>query len=150
MTLKETINQNLKDAMKQKDEAALRALRSLKAAILLAETAEGQTGDLTPDQELKLLQKQAKQRKDAIEQYLAGNRQDLADSEQAELTIINKFLPKQISPEELEQIIKTIITEVNAAAPSDLGKVMGAATKQLAGQADGKLISEIAKRLLSK
>lgn len=150
MALKEKINQDLKEAMKRKDEVALRALRALKAAILLAETAEGQTGELSPEQELKLLQKQAKQRKDAAEQYLSGNRPDLADAEQAELVVINQYLPKQISPEELEIFIQAIIVEIGAATSGDLGKVMGVATKRLAGQADGKLISEIVKKQLSK
>ncbi len=150
MALKETINQDLTIAMKARDQVALRALRAIKAAILLAETAEGNTGGgLTPDDELKLLIKQAKQRRDSIEQFRQSGREDLVVHEEEELRVIEIYLPKALSADELEAEIKIIINETGATSAKDMGKVMGVASKTLAGKADGKLISEIVKRLLT-
>jgi len=146
--LKTQVDSEIKDAMRAKDQDALRALRGIKAMILLAETSEGQAGELAQDQEMKLLMKAAKQRKESAEMYVANGRNDLAEVENKELTIIEKFLPKQLSEAELNEKLKTIIAKVGATGPQDLGKVMGAASKELAGLADGKLISATVKSLL--
>jgi len=140
----------LKTAMLAKDEKALRSLRAIKAAILLAKTSEGAGGELKEDDEIKLLQKLVKQRKDSLEIYQQQNRTDLAQKEQEEIEIIEKFLPKQLSADELRSEVAAIISEVGASSPADMGKVMGAATKKLAGKADGKTISALVKELLSK
>jgi len=139
----------MKDAMKSKDEKTLRALRAIKAAILLAKTAEGGTGQLAEADEVKMLQKLVKQRKDSLEIYEKQDRKDLAQKEIEEITVIEQFLPKQISADELKKIIADIIQETGASSPADMGKVMGAANKKLAGQADGKTISGVVKELLS-
>lgn len=149
MSLETQIMAQMKDAMKAKDEAGLRGLRAVKAAILLAKTSGG-SGELTSDDEVKLLQKLVKQRKDSLEIYRQQNRADLAQKEEEEIAIIEKFLPKQLDAEELKTIIAAIIAETGAASAADMGKVMGAANKQLAGQADGKTISAVVKELLSK
>ena len=150
MSLKETIDNDIKDAMRSKDQIALRALRAIKSAILLGETAEGHTpGPLSADEEMKILMKQAKQRKDSIEQFQKAGREDLAKGEIEELAIIEKFLPKAMAVEEIEAVISGLISSTGAAGMKDMGKVMGAASKELAGKADGKVISEIVKRLLS-
>jgi uncharacterized protein len=149
MSLEQKIMAELKTAMLAKDEAGLRSLRAIKAAILLAKTAEGSAGDLKDEDEIKLLQKLVKQRKDSLEIYQQQNRTDLAQKEKEEIEIIEKFLPQQLSVEELRTIIKQIIAQVGASSPSDMGKVMGVATKQLAGKADGKTISTLVKELLS-
>ena len=149
MSLEQKVMAELKNAMLARDEAALRSLRAVKAAILLARTAEGATGDLKEEDEIKLLQKLVKQRKDSLEIYQQQNRTDLAQKEKEEITIIEKFLPQQLSAEEIKVILKQIIAEVGAASPADMGKVMGAATRQLAGKADGKTISGLVKELLS-
>ena len=141
---------DLKTAMLAKDEKSLRALRAIKAAILLARTAEGAGGELREDDEIKLLQKLVKQRKDSLEIYQQQNRTDLAQKEQEEIEVIEKFLPTQLSVEELQLEIKKIIAETGATSPADMGKVMGAATKKLSGKADGKTISAAVKELLSK
>ncbi len=138
----------MKEAMKAKNEAALRTLRAIKAAIILAKTSEGASGEITEAEEVKLLQKLAKQRKDSLEIFIQQNRGDLAQKEQEELDIINTFLPAQLEGEALEKVVKEIIAEVGASGPGDMGKVMGAATKKLAGQADGKAISAMVKQLL--
>ncbi|MDX2196518.1 MAG: GatB/YqeY domain-containing protein [Cytophagales bacterium] len=148
MSLKIKIDAEIKEAMKAKDQDALRALRGIKSMILLAETAEGQQGELSTDTEIKLLTKAAKQRKESLETFRANNRNDLADAEEKELIIIEKFLPKQLSEDEVKQKLQVIIKNVGAAGPSDLGKVMAVASKELAGMADGKLISTLAKNLL--
>jgi len=148
MTLKETINADILIAMKAKDQIGLRALRAIKSAILLAETAEGNTGELNPEQEMKLLVKQAKQRKDSIEQFSSNGRSDLAQSEAEELEVIEKYLPKAMSEEELTSTLKELILNSGANGPSDFGKVMGIASKALAGKADGKVISQLLKALL--
>ena len=150
MSLEKKIMTELKSAMLAKDEAALRSLRAVKAAILLAKTSEGAQGDLKEEDEVKLLQKLVKQRKDSLEIYNKQNRPDLAKKEEEEIAVISKFLPAQMSPEELRDIISKIIMETGASSPADMGKVMGAANKQLAGKADGKTISGIVKELLSK
>jgi len=148
MTLKETINTDILIAMKAKDQIGLRALRAIKSAILLAETAEGNTGELNPEQEMKLLVKQAKQRKDSIEQFSLNGRSDLAQAEAEELEVIEKYLPKAMSEEELTSTLKELILNSGATGPSDFGKVMGIASKALAGKADGKVISQVLKALL--
>jgi uncharacterized protein YqeY len=150
MSLELTINSAIKTAMLAKNEAELRALRAIKAAILLAKTAEGGTGELTEADESKLLQKLAKQRKDSLEIFRQQNREDLAKKEEEELEVIERFLPKQLSESDLREALVRIIAETGASSPADMGKVMGAATKQLAGQADGKAISALVKELLSK
>ena len=150
MSLEQKIMTDLKAAMIAKDEAALRSLRAVKAAILLAKTAEGAGGELKEDEEMKLLQKLVKQRKDSLEIFQQQNRADLAKKEEEEIAVIEKFLPKQLSAEEVKTAIEKIITAVGATSPADMGKVMGAATKELAGKADGKTISGLVKELLSK
>lgn len=149
MSLEQNIMAQMKDAMKAKDEAGLRGLRAIKAAILLAKTAGG-SGEITADDEIKLLQKLVKQRKDSLDIFRQQNRADLAQKEEEEIAIIEKFLPKQMDAEELKTIIAEIITQTGASSPADMGKVMGVASKQLAGQADGKTISAVVKELLSK
>lgn len=150
MSLELNINAAIKTAMLAKSEAELRALRAIKAAILLAKTAEGGTGELTEADESKMLQKLAKQRKDSLEIFRQQNREDLAKKEEEELEVIERFLPKQLSETELREAVTLIIAETGATSPSDMGKVMGIATKQLAGKADGKAISALVKELLSK
>ena len=150
MSLEQKIMTELKTAMLAKDEKGLRSLRAIKAAILLAKTSEGAGGGLTEDDEIKLLQKLVKQRKDSLEIFQQQNRTDLAQKEEEEIEVIGKFLPKQLSAGELKEAIVKIIAELGAGSPADMGKVMGAATKQLAGKADGKTISGLAKELLNK
>ena len=150
MSLEQKVMTELKTAMLAKDEKSLRSLRAIKAAILLAKTSEGAAGDLKEDDEIKLLQKLVKQRKDSLEIYRQQNRTDLAQKEQEEIEVIEKFLPQQLSAEELKAEVSAIIAEVGASSPADMGKVMGAATKKLAGKADGKTISALVKELLSK
>jgi uncharacterized protein YqeY len=150
MSLEQKIMTDLKTAMLAKDEKALRSLRAIKAAILLAKTSEGASGDLKEEEEIKILQKLVKQRKDSLEIFQQQNRTDLAQKEQEEIEVIEKFLPKQLSADELKAIISKIIADTGASSPADMGKVMGAATKQLAGKADGKTISAVVKELLNK
>jgi len=150
MSLEQKIMADLKNAMLAKDEKSLRGLRAIKAAILLAKTAEGSGGELKEGDETKLLQKLVKQRKDSLEIYQQQNRADLAQKEQEEIEVIEKFLPKQLSVEELQLEIKKIIAETGALSAADMGKVMGVATKRLSGKADGKTISATVKELLSK
>jgi uncharacterized protein YqeY len=150
MNLEQKIMGELKTAMLAKDEKTVRSLRAIKAAIILAKTSEGAGGEIKEEEEIKLLQKLVKQRKDSLEIYQQQNRPDLAQKEQEEIEVIEKFLPKQISGEELKAIIATIIAETGASSPADMGKVMGAATKQLAGKAEGKAISTLVKELLAK
>ncbi len=150
MNLEQKIMGELKTAMLAKDEAALRGLRAIKAAIINAKTAEGAGGILKEEDETKLLQKLVKSRKDSLEIFQQQNRPDLAKKEEEELAIIEKFLPKQMSAEELKEAVAKIIAETGASSPADMGKVMGAATKQLAGKADGKAISSLVKELLNK
>ena len=149
MSLETTINNDIKAAMLAKDKIRLESLRSIKAAILLAKTAEGATGELSADEEIKMLQKMVKQRKDSAEIYTQQNRSELAEKELAEAAVIEAYLPKQLTEEELLPIIKEIATSVGATSPKDMGKVMGVASKQLAGKADGKLIAELVKKILN-
>jgi uncharacterized protein len=150
MALEQSIMAEMKDAMKSKNEAALRGLRAIKAAIIVAKTAEGAGGELKEEDETKLLQKLVKQRRDSLEIFRKQNREDLAQKEEEEIAIIERFLPKQMSEAELKEALSVIISQVGASSPADMGKVMGTATKQLAGQADGKAISAAVKELLSK
>jgi uncharacterized protein YqeY len=150
MSLEQKIMTDLKTAMLAKDEKSLRSLRAIKAAILLAKTSEGAGGELKEEDETKLLQKLVKQRKDSLEIYQQQNRTDLAQKEKEEIEVIEKFLPKQLSADELKAEVSAIITEIGASSPADMGKVMGAATKKLAGKADGKTISALVKELLGK
>jgi uncharacterized protein YqeY len=149
MALEQNIMAELKAAMLAKNEAALRGLRAIKSAILLAKTADGKQGEITEEDEIKLLQKLAKQRKDSLEVFVAQQREDLAQKEREELEVIEKFLPKQMSEAELKDALTSIVAELGASGPGDMGKVMGAATKQLAGKADGKMISALVKEILS-
>ena len=141
---------DLKTAMLAKDEAGLRSLRAIKAAIIVAKTAEGAKGEISEEEETKLLQKLVKSRKDSLEIFQQQNRPELAKKEEEEIAIIEKFLPKQMSAEEVKVELTKIIAEVGASSPADMGKVMGVATKQLAGKADGKMISTLVKELLAK
>jgi uncharacterized protein YqeY len=150
MNLEQKIMAEMKEAMKAKNEASLRGLRAIKAAIIIAKTAEGAKGELTEDDEIKLLQKLVKQRKDSLEIYQQQNRPDLAQKEEEEIAVIEKFLPQQLSPEELKAELQQIIAETGASSPADMGKVMGLATKKLAGRTDGKTISAAVKELLQK
>ncbi|MHA8090951.1 GatB/YqeY domain-containing protein [Aquirufa regiilacus] len=150
MALKETIEAGIKDAMRAKDADRLRALRAIKSMILLEETSGSNADGLSADAEMKILMKAAKQRKDSLDVYVTQNRPDLAEKEQAELSTIEEFLPKQLSEEELTTRIAEIIAAVGATSPADMGKVMGAASKQLAGLADGKAISVKVGELLKK
>jgi len=140
----------LKTAMLAKNEAGLRGLRAIKAAIILAKTSEGAGGELKEEEETRLLQKLVKQRKDSLTIYQQQNRPDLAKKEEEEITVIERFLPKQLDEQALKAALSKIIAETGASSPADIGKVMGIATKQLAGQADGKTISAVAKELLTK
>ncbi|RFS16446.1 GatB/YqeY domain-containing protein [Emticicia sp. C21] len=149
MALKTEIDAQIKAAMLARDSVRLTALRDIKKVILLEETKEGKTGDLTPDDELKLLTKAAKQRRESADIYRTQNRPDLLDKELAELAIIEEFLPKQLSEDELKAKLQEIIARVGASGPSDMGKVMGVASKELAGLADGKAISANVKALLA-
>jgi uncharacterized protein YqeY len=150
MSLEQKIMTDLKTAMLAKDEKSLRSLRAIKAAILLAKTSEGAAGQLKEDDEIKLLQKLVKQRKDSLEIYQQQKRVDLAQKEQEEIEVIEKFLPKQLSADELQLEIKKIIAETGASSSADMGKVMGIATKKLSGKADGKTISAAVRELLGK
>ncbi|EIW90763.1 YqeY-like protein [Capnocytophaga sp. oral taxon 412 str. F0487] len=149
MSLQTKVMEALKEAMKAKDTVALESLRAIKSAILLAKTEAGAAEELSEADELKLLQKLVKQRKDSAALYTQQDRNDLAEPELAQMAVIEKFLPAQLSEAEVETALRGIINQVGATTPKDMGKVMGVATKQLAGKADGKLISEIVKRLLS-
>jgi len=148
MSLKASVENEIKKAMLAKDKDRLRALRAIKSLILLEETKGGATGEISEEDEIKLLTKAAKQRKDSADIYKQQNREDLYEVEMAELTIINEFLPKQLSEEELVEELKKLIAESGASSAKDMGKAMGLATKALAGKADGKLISTKVKELL--
>jgi uncharacterized protein YqeY len=150
MSLEEKVMAAMKDAMKAKEEATLRGLRAIKAEIIKAKTDPGAHGLISEDGELKLLQKLVKQRKDSLEIFTTQNREDLAVKEREEIAVIEKFLPRQMDEAELKSVIQEIITNLGAASLADLGKVMGVASKQLAGKADGKAISGVVKELLTK
>jgi uncharacterized protein YqeY len=147
MSLEQKINEGIKAAMLAKDKVRLESLRAVKAAILLAKTSEN-AKDLDETAEIKMLQKLVKQRRETAEIYISNNRQELADKELAEADIIEEFLPKQLSHEEVEATVKSIIAETGAGSVKDMGKVIGIASKQLAGKAEGKLIAELVKKLL--
>ncbi|WP_315161620.1 GatB/YqeY domain-containing protein [Capnocytophaga leadbetteri] len=148
MSLQTKVMDALKEAMKAKDTIALESLRAIKSAILLAKTEAGAAAELAEEEELKLLQKLVKQRKDSAALYAQQGRNDLAEPELAQVAVIEKFLPKQLSEAEVTEAVKAIIAEVGATSAKDMGKVMGVATKQLAGKTDGKVISAIVKSLL--
>jgi uncharacterized protein len=150
MSLEQQVMADLKTAMLAKDEKSVRSLRAIKAAIIIAKTAEGAGGELKEEDEIKMLQKLVKQRKESLEIYQQQQRADLAQKEQEEIAVIEKFLPKQMDADELKAILSKIISETGASSPADMGKVMGLATKQLAGKADGKTISAMVKELLVK
>ena len=150
MNLEQKIMPELKTAMLAKDEKTVRSLRAIKAAIIVAKTAEGAGGELKAEDEIKLLQKLIKQRKDSLDIFVQQNRTDLATKEQEEIEVIEKFLPQQLSLDELRDEIKKIIAESGASSPAEMGKVIGLANKQLAGKADGKTISLTVKELLTK
>ena len=150
MSLEQKVMADLKTAMLAKDEKSLRALRAIKSAIIIAKTSEGAHGEIKEEDEIKLLQKLVKQRRDSLEIYENQNREDLAEKEKEEIAVIEKFLPKQVDEAELKEIIAKIIAEIGASSPADMGKVMGAANKQLSGKADGKKIAGIVKELLAK
>ena len=147
MTLEEKINSDLKTAMKAKDQVSLRGIRAVKSAIMLLKT-DGSGNELNDESEIKLLQKLVKQRKDSLEIYEKQSREDLAVKEREEIEVIEKYLPKQLDASELEGILKNIISQTGAESMKDMGKVMGMASKQLAGKADGKTISTVVKQLL--
>ena len=150
MSLEQNIMAEMKEAMKAKNEGTLRGLRAIKAEIIKAKTEPGAGGEVPAEKELALLQKMMKQRKDSLEIYQQQNRPDLAQKEQEEIGVIEKFLPKQLSAEELKAELQQIIAETGASSSADMGKVMGMATKKLAGRADGKTISATVKELLAK
>lgn len=150
MSLEQQVMAEMKEAMKAKDEPTLRGLRAIKAEIIKAKTEPGAGGEISAEKELSFLQKMVKQRKDSLQIYQQQNRADLAQKEEEEIRVIEKFLPKQLSPEELKAALQQIIAETGASSPADMGKVMGVATKQLAGKADGKTISAAVKELLAK
>jgi uncharacterized protein YqeY len=149
MSLKVQIDGDIKKAMLAKNKEELEALRSIKAMILLAETEKGGAGDISSDIESKLLMKAAKQRKESADIFQQQNRQDLAERELFQLEVISRYLPKQLNEEQIKTAVQAIIQEVGAKGPQDMGKVMGVATKKLAGQADGKVISDLVKKLLT-
>ena len=150
MTLEQQIQEAIKEAMKAKDAVALSANRAIKGEILLFKTAEGGAKEVTDGDILKMIQKLVKQRKEAAEQFVAGARQDLADNELAEAAALEKYLPKQLSPDAVKAKIQEIIAQVGATSIRDMGKVMGVANKALAGLSDGRTISGIVKELLSQ
>jgi uncharacterized protein len=149
MTLEQRINEGIKEAMKAQDEGRKRALREIKAQILLAKT-DGSGVEISEEREIQILTKMAKQRKDSSEIYQRENRAELLAKEQEELKVIEEFLPQQLSAEEITAALQTIIAQVGASSPKDMGKVMGVATKQFAGVADGKLVAELVKQLLNQ
>ncbi len=149
MSLKSQIDADIKAAMLARKKEELEALRSIKSLILLAETEKGVSGEVSSDAENKLLVKAAKQRRESADIFNQQGRKDLADRELFQLEIISRYLPKQLSPEELEQELLKIKAEVGASGPQDMGKVMGVATKKLSGKAEGKTISDMVKKILS-
>lgn len=149
MSLKSRIDHDIKDAMRAKDQNALLTLRSIKSMILLAETEKGGSKDLAEADEMKLLTKAAKQRKESLETFAAQGREDLASKEQAELEIIERYLPQAMTEEELKQALEKIIAEEGASGMQDMGKVMARATNEFAGRADGKQISQMVRQLLN-
>ncbi len=149
MSLEQTINSDIKAAMLAKDKKKLDALRAIKSAILLAKTDKGSAGDIAEDAEMKILQKLVKQRKDSAELYKSQGRDDLFEEESFQLSVIEKYLPEQMSEDEIKKHVGDIIAETGASSMKDMGRVMGMASKKLAGQADNKVIASIVKELLS-
>lgn len=149
MSLQKIIMEELKLAMKSKDSVALQALRAVKSAFLLAKTEAGAGDDLTSEQEMKIIQKQVKQRKDSAAIFIEQGRQDLADPELREVAILEKFLPEALSEEAIEKVVLETIAKLGAEGMKDMGKVMGVVSKQLAGQADGKTLSGIVRKNLA-
>ncbi len=149
MALFEKVNEDIKTAMKERDKVALDTLRNIKKVFLEAKTAPGANDTLEDADALKIIQKLAKQGKESAQTYIDAGRQDLADAELAQVSVIERYLPEQLSEAEIEKIVKTIIEQTGAASMKDMGKVMGLANKQLAGKADGKTISGIVKKLLA-
>ena len=149
MSLETKVMEVMKEAMKAKDDKTLRSVRAIKAAIILAKTSEGAKGDITEDDEIKLLQKMVKQRRDSLEIFNTQNRPELAAKEQEEIDVISKFLPEQLEGDALKAALVKILADAGAAGPADMGKAMGAANKQLAGKADGKSISTFVKEILN-
>ena len=149
MALEQQIQEDIKAAMKSHDAVATAATRAIKGEILLYKTSEGGSKEVSDGDILKMIQKLIKQRKESAEQFTAAGRQELADNELAEAAVMEKYLPKQLSEAEVEEKVKAIIAEVGATSIKDMGKVMGAANKALAGQSDGRTISTVVKRLLS-
>ena len=149
MNLFDTISDEIKKAMLARDKVRLEALRGVKKEFLEAKTAKGASDELSDEAATAILQKMVKQRKDSAEIYTAQGRADLASDELAQLRVIQEFLPQQLSPEELESTVKSIISETGAQSMKEMGKVMGIATRQLAGKAEGRAISEMVKKLLS-
>jgi len=148
MSLEQKIMAEMKDAMKAKNESLLRGLRAIKAEIIKAKTEPGAGGEIDEATEQKFLQKMMKQRRDSYEIFEKQGRKDLSDKEKEEMDLIERFLPKQMTEEEIKQAVATIISETGASSAADMGKVMGVASKKLAGKADGKTISVIVKQLL--
>lgn len=149
MALFEKVNEDIKTAMKERDKVALDTLRNIKKVFLEAKTAPGANNTLEDADALKMIQKLAKQGKESAQTYIDAGRQDLADAELAQVSVIERYLPEQLSEAEIEKIVKTLIEQTGAASMKDMGKVMGMANKQLAGKADGKTISGIVKKLLA-
>ena len=149
MSLKSQIEADIKKAMLAKQKEELKALRAIKSMILLAETEKGSSGEVSADAEMKMLMKAVKQRKDSAAIYKEQGRDDLYGVEIAEVEVIERYLPKQLTPEELKSELLEIIKQVGASSPKDMGKVMGAANKSLAGRADGKAISTVVKEILA-
>jgi uncharacterized protein len=149
MALVDSINSAIKEAMLAKQEGRLRGLRAIKSAILIAQTEKGAAENLTEEKEIQVLAKLAKQRKESLDIFVKENREDLAQKEREEISVIEAYLPKQLSADEIKTIVQAIITQTGASSPADMGKVMGMASKQLAGKADGKTISETVKALLT-
>lgn len=150
MSLKKQIDEDIKTAMRNKEKDELRALRAIKSMILLAETEKGAQEELLPETELKLLTKAASQRKESLSVYREQGREDLAEKEEAELKVIERYLPQQLSEDEMRTELRKIIEQTGATGPQDMGKVMGNATKQMAGKADGKILSAMVKSMLSE
>lgn len=149
MSLKSQIDNDIKEAMRAKDQSSLRTLRSIKSMILLAETEKGGNRDMSEADEMKLLTKAAKQRKESLDTFAAQGREDLANKEKEELEIIERYLPKPMSEDELRKALERIISEEGASGMQDMGKVMGRATNEFAGRADGKQISQLVRQLLN-
>lgn len=148
MSLQKQIMDKMKEAMKAKDTVALQALRAVKSAFLLAKTETGAQEEITEDQELKIIQKQVKQRKDSANIFIKQGRQDLAEPELAEIAVLEQFLPEALSETEIEEVVVTTIAKVGASGMKDMGKVMGIVSKELSGRADGKTISTLVKKNL--